>query len=139
MPGKITPGKLTGFARVAALGRSLPRIEEGIAWGSPALKIDGRMMCCIATNKAAEPNTLCVNVAFDQRDELLAADPDTYYLKDHYVNYPCVLVRLGRIPDDALRDLLRMAYQFMNERKKRNGPVRRGLKMRARVRRGGSS
>ena len=113
-------GKLTGFARVRNLGRSLPDSEEGTAWGSPALKIDGQMFACMATNKAAEPNTLVVRIAFAQRDELLAAEPGIYYLKDHYVDYPCVLVRLARIRDDALRDLLRMGYEFMRARKKRS-------------------
>ena len=32
-----------------------------------------------------------------------------YYLTDHYVNYPVVLVRLSRIHLDALKDLLGMA------------------------------
>src|SRR5262245_3386775 len=97
------------FERVRAMARSLPGPEESTAYGSPALKIDGQMFACIATNKEAEPGTLAVLIDFWQRDELLAADPDTYYLKEHYVNHPCVLIRLARVHDDALRDLLRMA------------------------------
>jgi hypothetical protein len=77
------------------------------------------MFACIESHKSAEPNTLVVRVDFAERDELLSADPDTYYLKDHYVNHPCVLVRLARIRDDALRDLLRMGYEFVRTRKKR--------------------
>jgi hypothetical protein len=74
------------------------------------------MMACIPTHKSAEPGSLAVRLDFAQRDELVAADPATYYLKDHYVNYPCVLVRLNQIPDDALEDLLRMAYEFVRAR-----------------------
>ena len=55
-----------------------------------------------------------------QRDELLEADPQTSYVKGHYLNYPCVLVRLARIPDDALRDLLRMGYEFVRRRNARS-------------------
>jgi hypothetical protein len=124
-PPRPMAGKTTGFARVRTLGRALPGSEEGTAWGSPALKIDGQMYACLATNKAAEPNTLAVRMEFAQRDELLAADPDTYYLKEHYVDYPCVLVRLARIPDDALRDLLRMGYEFVRARKTRRPATRR--------------
>ena len=58
----------------------------------------------------------------DQRAELIAAQPDVYYITEHYVNYPSVLVRLPRIHQDALRDLLGMAWQFAN----------RGTKPRAR-------
>lgn len=38
---------------------------------------------------------------------------DVYYLKDHYVDYACVLVRMNRMHPDALRDLMRMAWQFV--------------------------
>ncbi len=35
------------------------------------------------------------------------------YLKEHYLNYPCVLVRLSRVHVDALRDLVTGAHQFV--------------------------
>ena len=68
---------------------------------------------------SAEPNTLAIRIDFDQRDELIAADPNTYYLTDHYVDYPCVLVRLARVPPDALPDLLRMGWQYVSARNER--------------------
>jgi hypothetical protein len=40
---------------------------------------------------------------------LIAADPATYYITDHYLNYEWVLVRLDQVHPDAMRDLLRMA------------------------------
>src|SRR5262245_23645221 len=80
-----------GFERVRAAAAGLPDVEEGTAYGSPAIKLRGRLLACIASNKAAEPGTLVVRVSFDQRDAMIADDPATYYLKDHYVGYPCVL------------------------------------------------
>jgi hypothetical protein len=112
--------KSTGFERVRALGRSLADVEEGTAWGTRALKTSGQMFACIPTHKSAEPDSLAVRIDFDQRDELITADPKTYYVKEHYVNYPCVLVRLGSIHDDALRDLLRMAHEYVRRRAKRS-------------------
>ncbi|HET9383963.1 MAG TPA: hypothetical protein VFO67_02370 [Gemmatimonadales bacterium] len=47
-------------------------------------------------------------------DELIAADPATYYLKPHYEGYNAVLVRVSRIHPDALRDLLLMACRFVD-------------------------
>ena len=96
----------------------MPGVEEGTAYGAPALKLNGQLLACMATNKAAEPDSLVVRVDFAQRDELIAAEPDVYYLKDHYVDYACVLVRLKRMHPDALRDLLRMAWQFVNSKAK---------------------
>ena len=57
-----------------------------------------------------------VRIDFEQRDELVAAEPDIYYLKDHYVGYECVLVRLSRIRADALADLLMSAWRFVSAR-----------------------
>jgi len=82
-------------------------------YGAPALKLDGKMIACVPTNKSAEPDSLAVLIDFDQRDGLLADAPDTYYLKPHYVNYACVLTRLARIDDSALADLLESGYRFV--------------------------
>lgn len=102
------------FALVESIGRGLSGVEVSTAWGTPALKVQGKMFVCIASNKAAEPNTLAVRMAIPDRDLLIEEDPDVYYLKDHYVNYPCVLVRLSRVNPDALRDLVVGAHRFVS-------------------------
>jgi hypothetical protein len=101
------------FRNVEAIGRTLPGVEVTTAYGQPALKVRGKLMACMAANKAAEPNTLVVMMAFADRDALIEDDPSTYYLKDHYLNYPCVLVRLSRVRSDALRDLVAGAHRFV--------------------------
>jgi hypothetical protein len=53
------------------------------------------------------------------RDGLGEDDPDTYYLKEHYLNYPCVLVRLSHVRDDALRDLITGAHRFVSAKVRR--------------------
>jgi hypothetical protein len=98
---------------------ALPGVEEGTSYGLPALKVNGELLLCIPTNKSAEPDSIVARVDFDQRAELLETDPEVYYLKDHYLNYPCVLVRLSRIHPDALRDLIGTAWRFVTTKKKR--------------------
>jgi hypothetical protein len=105
--------KSVTFDTVLELGRALPDVEVTTSWGAPALKVRGRMFACGAIHKSAEANTLVVRMDFDQRDELINADPDTYYLKEHYMDYACVLVRLDRVHPDALRDLLLTGWRFM--------------------------
>lgn len=114
----MTKERIT-FATVRELGRALPDVEEGTTYGSPALKVRGKMFACLAVHRSADPDSLAVRIDFHQRDELMAADPQTYYLTDHYVNYPVVLVRLTRVHHDALRDLLLMAWRFVSTRGKR--------------------
>jgi hypothetical protein len=84
------------------------------------MQFRGKLLACPALDPAAEPNTLAVRIGFDTRDELMAADPDVYYLTDHYVNYPAVLVRLSRVQRDSLRDLLGMAWHFVTQKPKRS-------------------
>jgi hypothetical protein len=111
------------FKAVEAIGRTLPDVEATTSWGAPALKVGGRMFVCMATNKAAEPNSLVVMMDFAERDALIADAPDTYYLKDHYLNYPCVLVRLRRVPSDALRDLVIGAHRYVASKTRAKRPV----------------
>jgi hypothetical protein len=104
------------------MGLRLPGVEVGTAYGSPALKLHGQLLACLAAHKSAEPHTLVVRIDFAQRDAMIAEDPDTYYLKDHYVGYPCVLVRLSRVHPDALQDLLSAACRFVGAKAERASP-----------------
>ena len=96
----------------------LPDVQESTTYGSPALKIRGQLLACIPIHKSAEPDSLAVRIDFDRRADLMAVEPGVYYLTDHYVNYPVVLVRLSRIHPDALRDLLDEAWRFVAARKR---------------------
>ena len=125
----------SSFKAVESIGRTLPDVEVTTTYGQPALKVRGRMFACIASNKSAEPNTLVVMMDFADRDALLEDDPATYYLKEHYVNYPCILVRLSRVRADALRDLVTGAHRFVSARSSKSsasGRRRVGRQPRAR-------
>jgi hypothetical protein len=121
MPARRTARRVVTLDTVRKLALALPDVEERTSYGAPAFKLCGRLMACQATNKAAEPNTLVICIDFADRDELIAEQPDVYYLKDHYVDYACVLVRLARVHPDALRDLLQAAWRFANSKAPRKG------------------
>lgn len=104
------------LAAIKKMGLALPDVEEGTAYGSPALKLHGQLLGCVPTNRDAEPNSFVVRVDFAQRDDLIASEPDIYYLKPHYEDYACVLVRVKKIHRDAMRDLLSMSWQFVNSK-----------------------
>src|SRR5262245_62453330 len=111
--GMASRSRIT-FDTVRAIGLQLPGTEAGTAYGSPMLRVNGRIFAGIAVNKQAEPDSLMVYVAdFDQRDALIAEDPDTYYVRPHYEPYPVVLVRLARVSRAALEDLVRGAHRVV--------------------------
>ena len=112
-------GSTINFDSVRKIGLALPGVEESTAYGSPALKVHGKLLACVPTHRSAEPGSLAVRLGFDDRAELLAAAPDVYYVTDHYLDYSAVLVRLSRVTPDVLRDLLGMAHKFVTARRRR--------------------
>jgi len=109
------------FDTVRSIALGLPDVEESTTYGAPSFKIRGKLLTCPAIHRSAEPGSIAGRIDIDQRAELITAAPDTYYLTDHYVNYPVVLVRLSHIQRDALQDLLRMAWRFVSA----NTPARK--------------
>ena len=84
-------------------------------------------MAGLASHPSAEPATLVVKMAIEERDAFLADAPETYYLTDPYRPYPVVLVRLSQIDQGALRDLLTLAWRLVAGRtaarkRSRKGP-----------------
>ena len=122
------------FRTVRAIGLRMPDVVEATMYGSPALKLGGRLIACIASHKSAEHNTLVMRTDFEQRDALIAEEPDTYYLKEHYKTFPVVLVRLSRVSPDATRDLLGAAHRLVSASQKKRPPSRRRATVQSRPR-----
>ena len=97
------------FEAVRSVGREFPDLQESTMYGSPALKLGKRLVACLAIHRSAEPGSLVLRTDFEQRAGLLADEPETYYVTDHYAKHPVVLVRLARLRHNQLRDLLAAA------------------------------
>src|SRR5262245_15464545 len=107
------PKHTAGFDTVRKIGLALPGAEESVAWGTPVLKVRGQIFAGIAIHSSAEPGSLMVRMAPEDRDELISAAPDVYYVTDHYIPGNGVLVRLSRVNGDVLRDLIGMSHKFV--------------------------
>jgi hypothetical protein len=42
----------------------------------------------------------------------MQADPETFYITAHYLNYPWMLVRLANVDKENLRELLEESWQL---------------------------
>ena len=103
------------FAAVRKFALSLDDVEEGMSYDTPGFRVGGVLF--LRFHQDGE--SLVVRTDFDQREELLVAEPSTYYITDHYLNYPWILVRLARAHADALRDLIRWAHKSAASGKRR--------------------
>ena len=101
---------------VKEIARTLPDVEEHTSARGTGFKVRGKLLACEAVHASAEPGSLMVRIGSFERELLLGAEPETYYLTDHYVDYPAVLVRLSRVNAEVLRDLLGMAWRFVTSR-----------------------
>jgi hypothetical protein len=95
------------FAAVRKLALALPGVEEGTSYGTPAFKVRGKLLARLRE----DGETLVLRVGFDLRDLLMNADPETFFVTDHYLGYPYVLVRLPRVARTRLRDVLEDAWK----------------------------
>jgi hypothetical protein len=63
--------------------------------------------------RTEEEGALAIRCDFLDRQILLQADPRVYFVTDHYLNYPMVLVRLEKIGARALEDLTQRAWRLV--------------------------
>ena len=82
-----------------ALGLGLPEVTLATPWGHEALKAFGKMWCYWSVYEAAA----VFKAGKDEREMLMAADPETFFLHPHYTPHDLVLVRAGRIDRDWAR------------------------------------
>jgi hypothetical protein len=109
------------FETVREIALSLENVEESMSYGTPAFKVNGELF----TRVHQDGESLVVRMDFEQREALMAHDPGTYYITDHYLNYEWILVRLSRVHPDALRDLLRGACRSAAATKRSSSRRRR--------------
>jgi hypothetical protein len=95
------------FQAVATVACKLPEVEISKSYGTPALKVRGKMMA----RMKEDGQTLVLRTDFISRQILTQADPEAFYITEHYRDYPLVLVRLGAVRRDALPDLLERAWR----------------------------
>jgi hypothetical protein len=127
MKPNAPPPPTAAFAMVQAIGLGLPDVEATIKYdGSPVLKLGGCFMAGLATHPSAEPDSLVVRLAIEDREALLEDAPDTYYVTDYYRPYPIVLARLSQIGRDELRDLLTVSWRLTVAKSRSGGRGSRG-------------
>ena len=101
------------FDIVKRIGLTMPGVEATTRYdGSPVLKIAGVFMAGLATHRSAEPDTLVVRADLEAREAFIEDAPEIYYLTEYYRPYPLVLVRLQRVDQEALRELLSSSHRL---------------------------
>jgi hypothetical protein len=97
-----TRTKPVTFETVRQIAETLPGAEESTSYRTPAFKVKGKLFARLHQ----DGESLVIGVDFEEREEMMSAAPEKFYITDHYLNYPWMLVRMSKVRPDELRDLL---------------------------------
>ena len=95
------------FEDVTRLADSLPGVEVSTSYGTPALKVRGKLLA----RMWPDGKVIVVMVSLEDQEMLLRSNPNVYFLTDHYVGYPCVLVNLAVVAEADLKEDLEQAWR----------------------------
>jgi hypothetical protein len=106
-PARITP------EQVRALACALPGVVEGPSYGTHGFRVGKQLFARL--HQDGESLVIWM-------DPAERADPETYYITDHYLNYPWLLVRLSHVSLADLRELLADAWRNRGPRSMTGAP-----------------
>jgi hypothetical protein len=90
-------------AQLKKIALAFPEAQEKPSYGKPAFTVAGKFF----TRVRPEDNSIVMIVdSIDQRDMMLELDPKTYFITDHYKNYPSILIRMDRVTPEEVRIML---------------------------------
>lgn len=75
--------------KAMALGLGVPGVEETTSWGQPTLKAHGKLWVWWSPHEDAP----VFKVPFEEREVLLEAEPESFFITPHYKGHQLVLVR----------------------------------------------
>lgn len=101
--------KSTGlsFEDVRRLALALPGVEDGTSYGTPALKLRGKLFLRLRE----DGETLVVPADAAAREYWMQIDPETFFITDHYVGYDRLLVRLPAVRETALKVIIETGWR----------------------------
>jgi hypothetical protein len=92
-------------AQARKIALSFDGAFERISQGSPEIRIGDDFFVRIGTR---EPDTIQFKIdSFEERDMMIAADPKTFYVTEHFKSYKGVLGRLAALDAKTFRALLK--------------------------------
>ena len=95
------------FDTVCDLARDLTGVEVSTSYGTPALKVHGKLLARLKE----DGETLVLRTDAFERAHLLLTSPDVFFVTDHYREHPWVLVRLSAVSSPEMRELLEGAWR----------------------------
>jgi hypothetical protein len=108
-PRKKQSSRSVTWATVRELALALPGVEESTSYRTPAMTVRGKLIARLKK----DGETIVVPMPIADRDVRIAAEPNVFFVTEHYVPWPYVLIRLATITRTDRRELLQDAWRMM--------------------------
>src|SRR3954462_8889922 len=97
------------YDQIRKIALQFPGVEEGSSYGTAALRVKGKFLARLKE----DGESVVFRVGFDERDLLMQTRPDVFYITDHYLGYPAVLMRLSTASKKEAADIVEMAGRMV--------------------------
>lgn len=101
-------------AQFRKIALSFPEANEKPSYGKPAFFIAKKFFTRL---RDEDDSIVWIVGSMDERDHLLEIDPKTYFITEHYRDYPSVLVRTARINEMMLKKMLERRWRAVAPKK----------------------
>jgi hypothetical protein len=101
------PSRSSDVDTLREVAFSFPGVEEGVSYGTLAYRVRKKLIC----RMKEDGESLAIRMEFGEREILMEGEPRTFYITEHYRNYPMVLVHLSRLHPDELRRIFHNAWK----------------------------
>ena len=98
-------------AQARRIALSFPGAFEKPSYGTPAFFVGKKLFTQV--NSHGSKDIMLLTRSFEERDHLLAADPKTFYITDHFRNYKGLLACTDRLDAKTFRALLERRWQII--------------------------
>ena len=113
-PAKKSAAKGVTPAQFKKIAGSFPEAHEKESYGNPAFFIAKKFF---TRYRKTDDSVVFIVDSMETRDMMLELDPKTYFITDHYKDYPSVLVRMERITPDELKLMLERRWRQIAPKK----------------------
>jgi hypothetical protein len=87
---------------------ALPGVEESTSYGTPALKVRGKLMARLKEDN----QTVVLRTTWEERERLMARYPEVFFITEHYRKYPWVLLSLPASSSTLATQAVALAWRL---------------------------
>jgi len=101
-------------AQLRKIALSFAGANEKPSYGKPAYFVVKKFFTRL---REEDDSIVWIVGSIDERDHLIEMDPKTYFITEHYRDYPAVLVRTSRINETMLKKMLERRWRAIAPKK----------------------